>query len=242
MSAVGLILAATAALGAFMFVPASVQAALLRTGVPVALMAVGAALVLGRQAPAGFTLILFGLVLWLAFRRGFGGRWRRRGPRPRPPGPAGGGEARRVVRTAALETEMDGQVPVNGVVLAGNHESELLEEMTREELLELRAEVGFDADSRLLLDAYLDGRFPRWRENADADRDAGEGAATRPRTMSLEEAHEVLGLEAPASEASVLEAYGRLVESSAAEGGDAGASVSLDRLDEAKSVLLGLHD
>lgn len=244
-SAVGFILAGLAALGAFVFVPAAVQAAMLRTGIPIALGVIGCALIIARQAPAGFTLLLVALLIASFLRRGWpGGGWRRGGPRRRPPPGGPSGAARRVTRTAALEAEMEGHTPVNGTVLAGTYENGVLEEMTREQLMDLRSQISFDADSRLLLDAYLDGRFPRWREHADVDGDAGEGVAARAGTMGLEEAYEVLGLEPSASATDVREAHRSLVERAASEGADAGADtgLSIRRLDEAKAVLLGLQD
>ena len=52
-----------------------------------------------------------------------------------------------------------------------------------------------DPDGVRLLEAYLDRRFPGWREHAERDADAGPGARPQPGAMTEEEAYQVLGLE-----------------------------------------------
>ena len=242
MTPIGFYMALAFAVLAFVFVPARVQAAFLRTGVPVLFGTIGLALFLGGHVPAGLLLMLAAAIVWFGLRRrGGGGGWGR-GPRPRPRRPDGGGE-RRIHRTAALEAELKGGVPVDGVVLAGASEGAVLEEMNRQELLALRGEIAVDEQSRDLLDAYLDGRFADWREDAEPDADARDVVSPGAGAMGEQEAYEVLGLQPGASEASILAAHGRLLERAAADAGDSAAvdDALLARIDEAKSVLLDDH-
>jgi len=142
------------ALQAFVRAEPAALARLLRLSLPVALGALGAALlVLGRPG--------LGLALLLG-----AGAWLLQGRKPvRRRRPAL--KHRAVVRTAALEAEIDSRArTVNGLVLAGRFEGETLERLDLEQLRLLRRELRSDPESVRLIETYLDGRFPVWREDA----------------------------------------------------------------------------
>lgn len=150
--------------------------------------------------------------------------------------------ARDFVRTAALEMEADARTgTLEGLVLAGRQEGKILGSMDLKELLRLHRELAADPDSQKLLEAYLDGRFPVWRKDTQPDRRKRLRVAPRASSMTKQEAYEVLGLEAGAAAADILEAHRRLMERLGSDVGD-GTSVLAARLNEAKDVLLSNHD
>jgi hypothetical protein len=199
----------------------------LRTAGPVLLAIIGAVLLVTGRAGIGGTLIS-GAFAWYAYQR------RNRSLRKTP-------GRRSIVRTAALEMELDHDSgALEGVVLAGRFETRNLGEMTMRELVELHSELDGDSESRQLLEAYLDGRFPVWRKDAEANAGGGEGVAPGTGAMTKEEAYKVLGLEAGASPADVRKAHRRLMQRLHPDIG--GSTFLAARINEAKDVLLSDHD
>lgn len=148
---------------------------------------------------------------------------------------------RSTVRTAALEMELDHDSGVlAGVVLAGHFEGRQLAGLSREDLLALHAELSGEADSLQLLETYLDGRFPGWRDGMDANVGGGERGAPGSGAMTEQEAYQVLGLEAGASTADIRKAHRRLMQRVHPDLG--GSSFLAARINEAKDVLLNGHD
>lgn len=145
------------------------------------------------------------------------------------------------VRTAVLEMELDHDTgALEGLVLAGRHEQRMLGKMSLRELNELLEDMRGDGESRQLLEAYLDGRFPVWRKHANANRRDGQGVSPGPGPMTKQEAYQVLGLEPGASPADIRKAHRRLIERLQP---DVGApSFLAARINEAKNVLLTNHD
>lgn len=183
------------------------------------------AIIAGRLAVGGPLLLV--ALAWYALPRG----------KKRPVLADG---RRSIVRTAALEMELDHDTgSLEGLVLAGSAEGRMLGSMGRAELLRLYREVSSDIESRQLLEAYLDSRFPVWRTDADAD--GGEGLRVAPRAgaMTKEEAYKVLGLEAGAAPADVRKAHRRLMQRLHPDVDR--ASFLAARIDEAKDVLLSDH-
>ncbi|MEO9338953.1 DnaJ domain-containing protein [Mesorhizobium sp. SB112] len=145
------------------------------------------------------------------------------------------------VRTAAIEMELDHDSgTLDGFVLAGRHEGKTLDSMSLDELNELHRELGSDPESDQLLQTYLDGRFPAWREDANADGRDRQGAAPSSGAMTKEEAYKVLGLEAGAAAADVRKAHRRLMQRLHPDLG--GTSFLAARINEAKDVLLSNHN
>ena len=144
------------------------------------------------------------------------------------------------VRTAALEMELDlDSGAMNGLVLVGQFEGRELDALSESELLLLYDELRGDPESVQVLEAYLDRRAPTWRDGFDTDADDGLGAAPTSGSMTEEEAYEILGLGAGASEAEIRQAHRRLMKRVHP---DTGGSVFLAaRINEAKDVLLRRH-
>ncbi|MER9760888.1 DnaJ domain-containing protein [Mesorhizobium sp. M0138] len=215
---------------ATIFVRADAQklASGMRTLGPVLLALVGlAVLVVGREGIAG--LILAAALAWY-------GSMRMKGPSV---GPAPG--KRSTVRTAALEMELDHDTGgLEGLVLAGRHERKMLGAMGLAELQQLYRELPGDPESRQLLETYLDGRFPVWRKDAEANGGEGLGVAPGAGAMTKEEAYKILGLEAGAAAADVRKAHRRLMQRLHPDIG--GTSFLAARINEAKDVLLSNHN
>ena len=195
----------------------------LRMAGPVVLGLLGlAALVSGRGGVAG--LLLTGAVAWYMRSRA----------RRRPARQAG---SRSHVRTAALEMELDHDTgALEGLILAGRLEGRELRALSLAELLALRDELADDGESLQLLETYLDGRFPVWRDDPQAQADGGEGAAAGSGTVTEEEAYQILGLEPGASSADIRKAHRRLMQRLHPDLG--GSSFLAARINAAKDVLL----
>ena len=188
-----------------------------------------AAVVLLLAGRGGAAATLGGLAVgWYTAMR------RRHAARPRPGG-------RSHVRTAALEMELDHDTGgLEGLILAGRFEGRELSGLGLEDLLALRGELASDGESLQLLETYLDGRFPVWRDHAQADAHGGEGGAPTAGAMSKEEAYKILGLEPGASAADVRKAHRRLMQRLHPDIG--GSTFLAARINEAKDILLSEQD
>jgi hypothetical protein len=200
----------------------------MKTVGPVLLALVGiAVLLVGREGIGG--MILSAALAW------YGSIHMKRPATKQTPG------KRSTVRTAALEMELDHDTGgLEGLVLAGRHEGKMLGAMGVAELRQLYRELPGDPESRQLLETYLDGRFPAWRKDAEADGDEGLGVAPSAGAMTKEEAYKVLGLEAGAAAADVRKAHRRLMQRLHPDVG--GTSFLAARINEAKDVLLSNHN
>ncbi len=127
---------------------------------------------------------------------------------------------------------------LEGVILAGGHEGKSLASLTRPELISLHRSLKADAESRVLLEAYLDSRAPRWRDDPQFDANLGQGVSPSPGAMADEEAYQILGLEPGASAADIRKAHRRLSQRMR---GNSGSVLLLNRIDEARDVLLARH-
>ena len=145
------------------------------------------------------------------------------------------------VRSAALEMELDHATgDMNGEVLVGRFEGLTLDEMDENDLMALRSEIEeADEQSLALLDAYLDRRFPAWREAGQSDAGAGQGSAAGAGPMDEQEAYQVLGLEPGAGAAEIREAHRRLMKGAHPDSG--GSTFLAAKINEAKDVLLRSH-
>ncbi|GAB5505744.1 MAG: DnaJ domain-containing protein [Rhizobiaceae bacterium] len=198
----------------------------IRLAGPAVLAAIGIGLLLiGRGGIAGLFLTIS--AAWY-----LRGRAARRGRRSR------GGKSH--VRTAALEMELDHETgSLEGVVLAGSLEGAELKDLSLEQLLVLHGELVSDAESLQLLETYLDGRFPVWRDDLKSDGGEGQTAAPVSGTMTEEEAYKVLGLEPGASAADIRKAHRRLMQRVHPDVG--GSPFLAARINAAKDVLLSKH-
>jgi hypothetical protein len=126
----------------------------------------------------------------------------------------------------------------DGTILAGEFEGRLLSTLSQDQLENVHALLGEDAESRALLETYLDGRAPGWRQSADAHIDNGERGAPGAGAMADEEAYQILGLQPGAGAADIRKAHRRLSQRVRGEGA---AALVRDRIDEACRVLLARH-
>ena len=141
------------------------------------------------------------------------------------------------VRAAFVEMELDHDTgTMRGTVLAGPCRGRSLDDLDVPTLLGLLS--GFDPDSRALLAAYLDRREPGWREHAQGDAAAGQGAA-RAGKMTEEEAYQVLGLPPGASAEDVNRAHRSLMKKVHPDQG--GSTYLAAQINAAKEVLLRRH-
>ena len=200
----------------------------------------------GALRLAGPLLVgLSGIVLMLFGRAGLGGMlisgalaWHLRSRRTQTARPSPGRTSN--VRTAAVEMELDHDTGrLEGTVLAGKYEGASLSALSLEDLLQLATEWSADAESIQLLETYLDGRFPVWREHAQADVGGRESGAPGSGPMTKQEAYEVLGLEAGASAADIRKAHRRLMQRLHPDLG--GSPFLAARINEAREVLLSGH-
>lgn len=145
-----------------------------------------------------------------------------------------------VIRSPWLELQVGtGRRQMDGVVLAGEFEGSRLSSLGNETLLHLFQQMESDAESRALMETYLDRRMPGWRGDVQADVDGGQGGAPSAGAMAHEEAYQILGLEPGASAADIRKAHRRLSERMRV---GSGPVLLQSRIDEARDVLLARHD
>jgi hypothetical protein len=141
------------------------------------------------------------------------------------------------VRSAFVEMELDHRTgAMRGRVLAGPHEGKSLDLIAVSTIVSFLPQI--DEESRALLMAYLDRRQPRWREHAERDAAAGEGAGRRAK-MTEEEAYQILGLQPGASAADVARAHRALMKKLHPDQG--GSTYLAARVNEAKDILQRRH-
>lgn len=144
------------------------------------------------------------------------------------------------VRSAYLEMRLDHDSgEMNGTVLAGAFEGKELSALAPDALHQLWREVAGDAESRALLEAYLDRRQPGWRVDFEADGTDGEARAANAGPMTKEEAYQVLGLQTGSGEPEIRAAHRRLMKRLHPDMG--GSAFLAAKLNEAKDTLLGRH-
>ena len=205
--------------------PAAIASAI-RAIVPTALGLAGLGALFAGRSGLGIMLIM-AAAGWISSQR-------LRRVQRRSPG------KRSSVRTAALEMELDHDSgAMEGLILAGRFEGKTLGELNLVDLLELHGELSSDADSIRLLEAYLDGRFTVWREDAHADAGSGLGEPPGSGAMTKQEAYEILGLEPGAAAAEIHKAHRRLMQRVHPDLG--GSSFLAARINQAKDVLLRGH-
>jgi hypothetical protein len=167
------------------------------------------------------------LLDWIPSPAGFGARMRR------TPGQTS------KVRSPFIEMELDHDTgAMRGRVLAGQYENVPLDALDRPTLLSMLKEI--DAESRALLEAYLDRREPGWREDIEEDAGAGRREPPRGGPMTQEEALQILGLEPGAGAFEVRRAHRTLMKKLHPDQG--GSTYLAARVNEAKEVLLRRHN
>lgn len=129
---------------------------------------------------------------------------------------------------------------MDGEVLLGQFKGQRLQNLNLEQLLSLLTECQHDQDSRALLMAYLDRTHADWRDNVTAQERYEEQQQTQSPSgrvkMSKQEAYEILGLSADATEEDIIKAHRRLMQKLHPDQG--GSTYLATRINLAKDVLL----
>jgi hypothetical protein len=207
--------------------PAKLAKQLRVTGGVAALAAAGYLTVTGRfyaALPLGF--LAFSLFDWWRWPASFGARTSR-----------SAGQTSRV-RSTYVEMELDHDSgEMRGRILAGQYEGASLESLDPETLVGLLGSL--DAESRALLEAYLDRREPGWRVHVKEDAGAGSREPPRHGPMTEEEAYQILGLEPGASADDITRAHRNLMKRLHPDQG--GSTYLAARVNAAKETLLRRH-
>lgn len=208
---------------------------LLSRGVAILALVVAFFLVLRGQWPIGAALGGFGFYLLTGKRfsaQDFRG-WAQGGGPPR----------RSNLTTLTLDMTLDHvSGAVDGVVRNGVFAGRRLSDLSRAELLTLRAHcAALDPESLALLDPYLDRRFAGGRATGQSDADAGREAPRRGNSgeMSEEQAYQTLGVKPGASAEEIIRAHRRLMKERHPDHG--GSTDDAARLNQAKDRLLRRH-
>lgn len=144
------------------------------------------------------------------------------------------------VRSAWFEMRLDHDTgTMSGRILRGANAGEELDQLDLPALMALRSEVGGEADSVALLEAYLDRRFPAWREDVEGDEAPRTGGTADAGPMTDQQAYEILGLASGAGEAEIRAAHRRLMKRVHPDQG--GSTFLAAKINQAKDRLLGKH-
>ena len=222
----GLAMLAVVALFAFTFVNASPAAIArsVRTIGPLLVILIGMGLIAIGRGSVGVPVMMMGGIWWAKNRK----VGKIRSP--------GGGQTS-TVRSAWLEMRLDHETgDLDGMVLTGTREGEILSDMQEEELLSLYEILAEDGESAALMEAYLDRRITGWRENTDTGRSSGHGSAPGSGPMTKEEAYQILGLGPGASPQEISAAHRRLMKAVHPDSG--GSTFLAARINQAKDTLL----
>lgn len=128
---------------------------------------------------------------------------------------------------------------LGGRVIEGTFAGRGLDDLDEADLMALLREASADPDSAALVEAYLDRRFPLWREDGQEDAGAGAGGPADAGAMTDKQAYEVLGLSPGASEAEIRAAHRRLLKGVHPDRG--GSTFLASRINLAKDRLLSRH-
>lgn len=146
------------------------------------------------------------------------------------------------VTSATLDMTLDHETgEMEGTVTNGPHGGHRLSELALPELLEVLRAAG-DEDGERLMEAYLDRRFPRWREDVHGYANGGradEGAGGNVQSegpLTPEEARDVLGLQPGATAQEVREAHRAMMKRVHPDFG--GSAALAARVNAAKDLLL----
>lgn len=146
------------------------------------------------------------------------------------------------VRSKLIEMTLDhGTGEMEGSVLAGTLAGRQLRSLDEARLQDLLAEChASDPDGVRLLEAYLDRRFPRWREDTETEEHPQADARSASGAMTPEEAYQILDLEPGAAADEIQQAHRRLMKKLHPDQG--GSTYLASRINQAKDILLRQRD
>jgi len=178
-----------------------------------------------------FALPLFAMAFALIRRQlpgfsGFGGGARSQGQTSR-------------VQSKYLDMQLNHDTgDMDGKILTGRLAGRRLSSLSLGELMDFTNDVADDEESRSLMDAYLDRRFPGWREDQGTGPEQKEARPGKGRKgpMTRKEALAILGLEEGATAAQIRSAHRRLMKQLHPDQG--GSTYFASKLNEARDLLL----
>ncbi len=142
------------------------------------------------------------------------------------------------VRSAYLEMTLDHETgTIDGRILNGIRQDQVLSNLTLHELLKYYAEIQMDEESVKLFQTFLDSAHPDWRDQEDERSARGAETSLLSRQLSRAEAYQWLGLEAGCSEEDIRRAYHRLIKRVHPDRG--GSAALTAQITEARDKLLG---
>lgn len=221
--------------------PATVKRMLLSLGIILVIAALGFLAATGRLHwlyAVGAALVplarrLLPYLRYVPLLRGLVSRYKA----ARGPAAAGGRTSQVESRFLRMTLEHDTGT-LDGEIRAGTHAGARLSELSLVQLQQLLKQYRVeDADSARLLESFLDRvHGARWREGFAGEESAGKGSDDSG-PMSREEALRILGLEAGADRAAIIEAHRRLMQKLHPDRGGSGYLAA--KINQAKDCLLG---
>lgn len=194
-----------------------------QTALSSALIAAGIWLFVLRAVTVAIPLLILGTVLLL---------------RENSRGSSGPTTKTSKVRSIHLEMTLDHETgTIDGRILRGKRQGQVLSALTLQELLSYHAEVQADEESVKLFETFLDGAHPAWRDQNDASSAYGEEASPLSRQLSLKDAYQLLGLEAGCSDEDIRKAFHRLIKRVHPDSG--GSAALATQITKARDRLLG---
>lgn len=127
---------------------------------------------------------------------------------------------------------------LDGVVLEGPLQGRRLGELKLEDLLGLLATCRTeDPKSAAVLEAYLTRNHgDAWRDGEDAGGGGQAGGSSGPQAMGLDEARQILGVDAGATREDIIQAHRRLIQKMHPDHG--GSTFLAAKINQAKKTLL----
>lgn len=142
------------------------------------------------------------------------------------------------VRSRHLEMTLDHETgAIDGRILTGDRQGQVLSDLTLHELLKNYAEIQMDEESVKLFQTFLDTVHLDWRNQENESSTRGEETSPLSRQMSRDEAYRLLGLEAGCDEEDIRKAYHRLIKRVHPDSG--GSAALTAQVTEAREILLG---
>lgn len=158
-----------------------------------------------------------------------------------PTGTARGAKSK--VRSRYFEMQLDhDSSSVDGRVISGQFAGNDLIDIGEDDMRQLLGEVAHDPDSLSLLEAWLDANRSGWRDyfgyggSQDEQANTGGRRPSQSAEMDAEQAYDILGLKAGASEKDIKAAHHRLLKAVHPDQG--GSNFLAARINAAKDFLL----